>query len=214
MINGHDLERLIELAFDYVSAETEQQANQVYDRAAMLATETTTFKAWLELVEYIKAWNSDDGYDYPMPWASALQFFSTRQAKVEPMTGEEPASNITIDLIKLIEQAVPQVIGAVDSRLLLQWLARNSGSEQMVTIDLVMVPITEKTQASRPTLPNLQVRINDVITFSDDSELRIHVVAPRGRTDDLATDAYYGLLPAISNIQANTNETNLKNLES
>ena len=213
MIDGHDLERLIELAFDYISAETEQQANQVYDRAAMLATETTTFTTWLELVEYIKTWNSDNGHDYPMPWTSALQFFSTRH-KVEAMTDEKPVSKITIDLIKLIEQAVPQVIGATDSRLLLQWLARNSGTEQMVTIDLVMVPITEKTQASRPTLPNLQVRINDVITFSDDSELRIHVVAPRGRTDDLATDAYYGLLPAISNIQANTNETNLKNLES
>jgi hypothetical protein len=213
MIDGHDLERLIELAFDYISAETEQQANQVYDRAAMLATETTTFTTWLELVEYIKTWNSDNGHDYPMPWTSALQFFSTRH-KVEAMTDEKPVSKITIDLIKLIEQAVPQVIGATDSRLLLQWLARNSGTEQMVTIDLVMVPITEKTQASRTPLPNLQVRINDVITFSDDSELRIHVVAPRGRTDDLATDAYYGLLPAISNIQANTNETNLKNLES
>lgn len=123
-------------------------------------------------------------------------------------------SKITIDLIKLIEQVVPQVIGAVDSRLLLQWLAHNSGTEQMVTVDLIMVPIKEKTQTTRPILPHLQVRINDVITFSDDSELRIHILAPRGSTDDLATDAYYGLLPAISNIQPNTNQPNLKNLES
>ena len=123
-------------------------------------------------------------------------------------------SKITIDLIKLIEQVVPQVIGAVDSRLLLQWLARNSGTKQMVTIDLVMVPIKEKIQATSPTLPHLQIRINDVITFSDDSELRIHVLAPRGRADDLATDAYYGLLPAISHIQGKENGTDLKNPES
>ena len=84
----------------------------------------------------------------------------------------------------------------------------------MVTIDLVMVPSKEKTQATRPTLPHLQTRINDVITFSDDSELRIQVLAPRGRADDLASDAYYGLLPAISNIQGKENKTNLKNPES
>jgi hypothetical protein len=43
MINGQDLGRLIELAFDYVSAETEQQAVQFRDEAARLATvETTT----------------------------------------------------------------------------------------------------------------------------------------------------------------------------
>ena len=43
MINGQDLGRLIELAFDYVSAESEQQAAQFRDEAARLATiETTT----------------------------------------------------------------------------------------------------------------------------------------------------------------------------
>jgi len=44
MITGNDERRLIELAFDYVSAETEHQANQAHNQAAMLATETTTFK--------------------------------------------------------------------------------------------------------------------------------------------------------------------------
>jgi hypothetical protein len=214
MINGHDLERLIELAFDYVTGETEQQANQMYNQAAKLAAETTTFKAWLELVEYIKAWNSGNGHNHPMSWASALQFFSTRQAEVESNADEEPVSKITIDLLKLIEQTIPQVIGAVDSRLLLQWLARNSGTEQMVTIDLVVVPIKDKTQTTRPTLPHLQIRINDVIAFNDDSELRICVLAPRGSSDNLASSAYYGLLPAISNIQGKENETNLKNPES
>lgn len=43
MINGQDLGRLIELAFDYVSAESEQQAAQFRDEAARLAAiETTT----------------------------------------------------------------------------------------------------------------------------------------------------------------------------
>jgi hypothetical protein len=58
MINGHDLGRLIELAFDYVSAESEQQSAQSRDEAAKLATEETiTFKVWLELIEYIREWN-------------------------------------------------------------------------------------------------------------------------------------------------------------
>lgn len=211
MIDGHDLGRLIELAFDYVSAETEQQSNQVYDQAVMLATETTTFKAWLDLVEYIKTWNSDDGHNYPMPWASALQFFSTRQAKVELNANEESVSKITIDLVKLIEQAIPQIIEADDARLLLQWLARKADTEQMVTIDLVVVPIKDKTETSPA---NLQPRINDVITFNDDSQLRIHVLAPPGSANDFATDAYYSLLPAISNIQAKTKKLDLRNLES
>ena len=84
MINGHNLGQLIELAFDYVLAESEQQASQVYDRAAVLTTETTTFKVWLELVDHIKAWNSSNGHNYPMSWANALQFLSTRQAELEP----------------------------------------------------------------------------------------------------------------------------------
>ena len=83
MINGHDLETLIELAFDYVSAETEQQANQVSDRAARLAVESTTFKQWLELVDHIREWNSSNEPNHPMSWASALKFLSTRQAELE-----------------------------------------------------------------------------------------------------------------------------------
>jgi hypothetical protein len=84
MIKGIDLRRLIELAFDYVSAETEQQANQVHDQAAMLTTETTTFKVWFDLIEHIQAWNSSNGHNYPMGRANALQFFLTRQAELEP----------------------------------------------------------------------------------------------------------------------------------
>jgi len=85
MINGHDLGRLIELAFDYVSAETEQEANQVYDQATKLAPETSTFNMWLDLIDHIKEWNSSNGHNYPMSWASALQFLSTRQAELEPL---------------------------------------------------------------------------------------------------------------------------------
>ncbi len=122
-------------------------------------------------------------------------------------------SNITIDLVKLIQQAAPQVIGAADSRLLLQWLARNSGTEQMVTIDMVMVPVKDKPQKASADLPELQARINDVITFNDDSELRIHVLAPRGSDEALASVAYYGLLTAISDIQGKENTTSAKNPE-
>jgi hypothetical protein len=82
MTTGNDVRQLIELAFDYVSAETEQQANQAHDRAAMLATETTTFKVWLDLIESIKAWNSSNEHNSPMGRARALQFFSNRQAEL------------------------------------------------------------------------------------------------------------------------------------
>jgi hypothetical protein len=83
MITGNDERRLIELAFDYVSAETEQQATQAHDQAAMLATETTTFKMWLDLIEYIKAWNSSNERNDPIGRARALQFFSTGQAALK-----------------------------------------------------------------------------------------------------------------------------------
>jgi hypothetical protein len=81
MITGNDERRLIELAFDYVAAETEQQATQAHDQAAMLATEITTFKIWLDLIEYIKAWNSSKEHNEPVGRARALQFFSTRRAE-------------------------------------------------------------------------------------------------------------------------------------
>ncbi len=90
MINGHDLGQLIELAFDYVSAETELKANQVHSQAAMLATETATFNMWLDLIDHIREWNSSDGHNDPMSWTSALQFLSTRQAKLNPSpTGDK-----------------------------------------------------------------------------------------------------------------------------
>jgi len=84
MITGNDERRLIELAFEYVAAETEQQANQAHNQAATLATETTTFKIWLDLIEYIQAWNSSNEHNHPIGRASALQFFSARQAELQP----------------------------------------------------------------------------------------------------------------------------------
>jgi hypothetical protein len=82
MITGNDERRLIDLAFDYVAAETEQQANQAHNQAAMLATETSTFKMWFDLIEYIEAWNSSNEHNHPMDRARALQFFSSRQAEL------------------------------------------------------------------------------------------------------------------------------------
>ena len=84
MISGNNSRRLVELAFDYVSAESEQQMAQSRDEAAELATERTMFKVWLELIDYIKAWNSNQEHKYPMGRASAMQFFLTRQAELEP----------------------------------------------------------------------------------------------------------------------------------
>jgi hypothetical protein len=107
---------------------------------------------------------------------------------------------ITIDLVKLIEQAVAQVSGSVDPLLLQQWLDCNTGAEQPITVDLVAVSVEDGVETTTPALPNLRPRVNDVTTFSDDSELRIHVLAPRGSGADLATDAYFGLLGAISNV--------------
>jgi hypothetical protein len=82
MIKGNDLRRLIELAFEYVSAETEQQASQIYEQADILAVETTTFKTWLNLIGYIKEWNNSDHKD-PLSRASAMQFFLTRQVELQ-----------------------------------------------------------------------------------------------------------------------------------
>ena len=84
MISGHNSRRLVELAFDYVSAESEQQVVQSRDEAARLAPEKTTFKVWLELIDYIKAWNSSQEHKYPIGRGSALQFFLTRQAELNP----------------------------------------------------------------------------------------------------------------------------------
>jgi len=87
MIKGNDLRRLIELAFDYVSAETEQQASQIYEQADILAIETTTFKTWLNLVGYIKEWNNNSANKDPLSRASAMQFFLTRQIELQAARG-------------------------------------------------------------------------------------------------------------------------------
>ncbi len=88
MIDGHILGRLIELAFDYVSADTEQQANQAYNQAKMLLPETR-FNIWLDLVDHIRVWNSNNGNNYPMSWISALKFLSTRQVELKPSQMED-----------------------------------------------------------------------------------------------------------------------------
>jgi hypothetical protein len=84
MIDGYKLGRLIELAFDYVSAETEQQANQIYNQAVKLTTETSMQDTiWLDLVDHIRECNSSNGNNYPLSWTSALHFFSTGRAELE-----------------------------------------------------------------------------------------------------------------------------------
>ena len=110
-------------------------------------------------------------------------------------------NKITIDLTKLVELAMPQVGGSVDPLLLQRWLDCNIGAAHPVTVDLAaVVSVENETEASAPASPNLKVRINDVITFGDNSELRIHALTLPGSAEGLAFDAYYGLLPAISNI--------------
>jgi hypothetical protein len=81
MLDGQVLGRLIELAFDYVLAETEQQANQAYAQAKMLIPETR-FNTWLDLTENIRVWNSNNGNNYPMSWVSALKFLSTDEVEL------------------------------------------------------------------------------------------------------------------------------------
>jgi hypothetical protein len=86
-MRGNDL-KLIELAFNYVSAETEPQAKQAYDQAGTLAAEKTTFKVWLDLIAYMEEWNRSTEHKDTMSRASALQFFSTRQAELKPIETE------------------------------------------------------------------------------------------------------------------------------
>lgn len=109
-------------------------------------------------------------------------------------------SKITIDLAKLVELAMSQVDESVDPLLLQQWLDYNNGAAHPITVDLPAVLTENKTRASAPDSPNLKIRISDVITFSDNSELRIQALNPQGSAEGLAFDAYYQLLPAISNI--------------
>lgn len=109
-------------------------------------------------------------------------------------------TKITVDLIKLIEQAVPQIVGSGDFLLLQQWLECNSGVVKPITFDLAAVLIEDELETIAPVPHSLQRRINDVTTFGDKSELHIHVLAPPDNQEDGATTAYYGLLDAISNI--------------
>ncbi len=109
-------------------------------------------------------------------------------------------SKITIDLVKLIEQVMPQVLESIDPLLLQQWLSHATDLKQPGNVDLIVMPVEDEAKITVRASPDLQLRINDVITFGDNSELRIHILAPRGSSEDLATNAYYGLLTAISNI--------------
>ena len=109
-------------------------------------------------------------------------------------------NKITIDLTKLVELAMSQVGGSVDPLLLQRWLDCNSGAAHPVTVDLAAVSVENEIEARPPASPYLKVRINDVITFGDNSELRIHALTLPGSAEGLAFDAYYELLPAISNI--------------
>jgi len=89
MMTGSDSRRLIELAFDYVSAETEQQAHQIHSQVTLLATETTTVNVWLGLIDYMKQWNCNNEHKEPMSRASALQFFLTKQAELNLLQPRE-----------------------------------------------------------------------------------------------------------------------------
>ena len=59
-------------------------------------------------------------------------------------------SKVTIDLVKLIEQAVPLVVGSVDPPLLQQWLSRNTGAAQVVIVDLAAVTIENEVETTLP----------------------------------------------------------------
>lgn len=74
--------KLVDLAFDYISAETEPQANQVYDQAVEVVTEITLFTAWLELIDYMEKWNRNGEHKLPISQTDAHQFFSIRRAAI------------------------------------------------------------------------------------------------------------------------------------
>lgn len=78
-----ELRQLIELAFEYVSAETEKQASQIYNQAAEVATETITLEVWLNLIDYIREWNSRSENKGTMSRAVALQYFLARQSQLQ-----------------------------------------------------------------------------------------------------------------------------------
>jgi hypothetical protein len=121
-------------------------------------------------------------------------------------------SKITVDLVKLIEQAVPQICGSVEPLLLQQWLGYNIGAEQPVTIDLVTMPVEDKAETTPLPPPHLQPQMSDIAIFSDDSELRIYILAPGEDAESLATDAYHELLAAIANLQIERYEADRLNI--
>jgi hypothetical protein len=53
-------------------------------------TEITIFTVWLELIDYMEKWNRSPEHKAPMSRASALQFFSTRQAELKPAQAGNP----------------------------------------------------------------------------------------------------------------------------
>ena len=89
-MQGNELRRLFELAFEYVAAETEVQAEPIRYQAAMLAQEAIVLNIWLDLVDYMKEWNRSSTHKTSMSRASALQFFATRQAEVQPVQSKNP----------------------------------------------------------------------------------------------------------------------------
>ena len=110
-------------------------------------------------------------------------------------------STITIDLTKLVELAMPQVRESVDPLLLQRWLDANSDAAHPVTVDLAAASVENETEVSTPAAPPyLKIRINDVITFTDNSELRIQALTLRGTVEGQVFEAYYGLLPATTHI--------------
>ena len=121
-------------------------------------------------------------------------------------------SKITVDLVKLIEQAVPQICGSVDPLLLQQWLGHNIGNEQPVTIDLATMPVKAKAETTTLSPPYLQPQMSDIAIFGDASELRIYILAPGEGAESLATDAYHELLAAIANIRIERYEADRLNI--
>ena len=109
-------------------------------------------------------------------------------------------SKLTIDLTKLVDLAISQVVESVDPYLLQRWLDYNNGAAHPVSIDLTVVSVANKLEASVPNSPDLKVRISDVITFGDNSELRMQALNSQGSVEGQAFDAYYELLSVISHI--------------
>ncbi len=93
---------------------------------------------------------------------------------------------------------MPQISGSVDPLLLQQWLRHNTGTEQVVTIDLAIAPV--EGEAETPFPPYLQPQISDITVFSDASQLRIQIMVPGENSESQAATAYYGLLAAIADL--------------